>query len=171
MDTNFVNAWGTPVLPNTVAHLLISTAQHRIGVNGTGKPRRIWFEAAAERIFSDLHKDVNGSSQHDDAASRVLQRGALAALEYGATGIGVTNLRNLGHLATILPRQMLVPGAWAPTALLVLNYESFYAYRRCVRAQHAAPRHTHNQCPRPPPMIAPQRTTLSHSRAVLLQVG
>ena len=53
------------------------------------------------------------------------------AIEAGATGLGVTNLKNLSYLTEIFPSppKELVVQPWRPRALLFFPYETFYSYR------------------------------------------
>jgi hypothetical protein len=61
-----------------------------------------------------------------------LRDGFRHAIEAGATGLGVTNLKNLSYLTEIFPSppKELVVQPWRPRALLFFPYETFYSYRR-----------------------------------------
>ena len=124
VDTNFINFQKTQVDP-VAASVLVSSAQlyeERSGNNAAKK--RIWFEGAVERLGSG-GGNLGGNVQ-------ILRDGFRHAVEAGATGLGVTNLKNLSYLTEIFPSppKELVVQPWRPRALLFFPYETFYSYRR-----------------------------------------
>ena len=112
VDTNFINFQKTQVDP-VAASVLVSSAQlyeERSGNNAAKK--RIWFEGAVERLGSG-GGNLGGNVQ-------ILRDGFRHAVEAGATGLGVTNLKNLSYLTEIFPSppKELVVQPWRPRALL-----------------------------------------------------
>ena len=149
VDTNFVTWAKGPVDAGLVGRLLVSTAQHQIGPE-PGQRKRIWFEAAAERLGS-----ADAESFDTDEGVQILLTGIQGALDSGAGGIGLTNLRDVRALPGDFSSSLggkLKP--WAPEALFVVPYDSFYSFRKWGRngedllqnATHAAFRHVEQLC-------------------------
>lgn len=129
LDTNFVNFCRTKVNPVT-ASIMVSAAQAFLH-QGEKAQKRIWFEAAVERLTANA--DAPAASDIDKYA-QVLISGVRQAISAGAHGVGYTNVRDVSRvLSTIFPSKAEreeEARPWDPTILLYFPYETFFTSRR-----------------------------------------
>jgi len=134
VDSNFVNFGHLRVDP-VMASILVSAAQPYVSGAATGK--NLWFEGAAERLelASEVTPRSTDGARHRttlDGDVEIMRQGFDHAVKAGATGLGITNLKALSFLSSILPAAPadLVVQPWKPKVLLFFPYETFYSFRR-----------------------------------------